>query len=203
VGDGKKKNSDRIKSNYEDLAIVGSKFYILNSHGRILESTEGKEGEFVFFNVYKLALTQDNNIEGMCFDPETNSLLLACKDFPGENYEKKRTVYSFSLSSMTMSDTPRFVLPKGKLKRNTPDGEFRPSGIARTNPGGTFFIISYHGHTIIEVSRNGEIINQKDLPEIIHPQPEGIAFDKDNTMFISDEGKEYPPRITAYKLQKR
>jgi hypothetical protein len=139
----------------------------------------------------------------MCYDPETNSLLLACKDFPGENYDKKRTVYSFLLSTMSMSDTPRFAFPEGKLKRNTSDGEFRPSGITRVNQTNTFFIIAYHGHSIIEVSRTGDIINQKDLPESVHPQPEGIAFDKDNTLFISDEGKEFPPRITAYKLQKR
>lgn len=203
VGDGKKKNVDEIKSRYEDLAIYGSRFFILNSHGKINECKEGSDGEFVEFTSYKLKLTKDNNIEGICFDPETSALLLACKDYPGDGYEKYKTIYSFSLSTMTMADTPRFALPEGKLKRNTIDGEFRPSGIARHKITGSFFIISYHGHTIIEVSKEGEIINQKDLPESIHPQPEGIAFSSDNTLYISDEGKGEKPRLTSYIITKK
>jgi uncharacterized protein YjiK len=201
VGTGMK-NSGRIKSNFEDLAIVGSRFFIMNSHGRILECKEGKQGEYVQFDEYKTKLGKDNNIEGMCFDPETNSLLLACKDYPGEGYEKSKTIYTFSLSNLSLTDTPRFILPSGKIKRNTADFEFRPSGLARNNITGTFFVLASHGHTIIEVSKDGEIINQKDLPKEIHPQPEGITFSKDNTLFISNEGKTTLPRLITYKMNR-
>lgn len=203
VGNGKKKNSDEIKSRFEDLSITGSRFFILNSHGAINECKEGKDGEFVEFTGYKTKLTKDNNIEGLCFDPETNSLLLACKDYPGTGYEKYKTIYSFSLATMTLADTPRFQLPEGKIKRNTVDGEFRPSGIAWHKITGSFFVMAYHGHTIVELSKDGEIINQKDLPESVHPQPEGIAFSSDNTLFISDEGKGEKPRLTSYKMTKK
>jgi uncharacterized protein YjiK len=200
VGDASKKHSEELKSNYEDIAIVGERFFILNSHGRVLECKEGKDREHVEFTVYKTGLKKDNNVEGLCYDSETNALLLACKDYPGDAYEKKKTIYTFSLVTMTMADTPRFQLPYGKLKTNSADEEFRPSGIARHPVTGTFFIITYHGHSIIEISKDGTILNQRDLPEEIHPQPEGIAFSKDNTMFISDEGKDQHPRLTAYPM---
>lgn len=203
VGDGSKKHSDELKSNYEDLAIVGERFFILNSHGRILECKEGKNGEHVEFTVYKTKLKKDNNPEGICFDPETNSLLLACKDYPGDGYDKYKTVYSFPLSSMTLTDTPRFQLPYSKLRKNTEDSDFRPSGIIRHPITGTFFVLTYHGHSIVEITKDGLILNQRDLPEDIHPQPEGIAFSKDMTLYISDEGKDILPRFTSYLMSRK
>lgn len=203
VGEGKKKHSDRIKSSFEDISIVGDRFFILQSHGSIFECKEGKDGEYVDFNVYKTKLNKDNNIEGLCFDPETNSLLLACKDYPGDGYEKRKTIYSFSLATMSLADTPRFALPLGKIKRNTIDGEFRPSGIARHNITGTFFVLASHGHTIVEISKYGEIINQRDMPEALHRQPEGIAFNSENTLYITDEGRGDSPRLTAFKMLKK
>jgi len=202
VGEGKKKRSDRIKSSFEDLAIVGDRFFILQSHGSIFECSEGADGQYVDYKVYKTKLNKDNNIEGLCFDPATNALLLACKDYPGDGYDKRKTIYSFSLATMTLDDTPRFAIRSNRVKRNTIDGEFRPSGIARHNFTGTFFVIASHGHTIIEIGADGEILNQKDLPEELHRQPEGIAFDSENTLFISDEGRGEHPRLTAYKMLK-
>ncbi len=199
VGTGYKNHPDRIKSSFEDLSIVGNRFFIMNSHGKLYESKEGNEGEYVQYTIYKTKLNSDNNVEGLCYDPETNALLMACKDYPGEGFEKSRAIYTFSLLTMTMSDTPRFVIPTGKMKRNTIDGEFRPSGIALQSISGTFFVLASHGHTIVEISKEGDIINQKDLPEEIHPQPEGITFSKDNTLYISDEGKAEHPRLTVYK----
>lgn len=198
AGDGYKNHPDRIKSSFEDLSIVGNRFFIMNSHGKIYECKEGTEGEYVQYTIYKTKLSSENNVEGLCYDPESNSLLLACKDYPGDGYEKSKTIYTFSLSTMTMSDTPRFALPTGKIKRNTIEREFRPSGIARQSITGTFFVLASHGHTIVEISKDGEIINQKDLNEEIHPQPEGITFSKENTLYISDEGKAEHPRLTAY-----
>ncbi len=203
VGEGKKKHSDRIKSSFEDLAIVGGRFFILQSHGSIYECNEGSNGEYVNYTVYKTKLTKDNNIEGLCYDPQTNALLMACKDYPGDGYDKRKTVYSFSLASMTMEETPRFALRANRIKRNTIDGEFRPSGIALQKITSTFFIIASHGHTIVEIAADGEILNQKDLPEELHLQPEGIAFDSKNTLYISDEARGEHPRLTAYKMLKK
>lgn len=203
VGDGSKKHSEELKSNYEDLAIIGERFFILNSHGRILECKEGKNGEHVEFTAYKTKLKKDNNPEGICFDSETNALLLACKDYPGEGYDKHKAIYTLPLSTMTLADTPRFLLPYSKLRKNTEDGDFRPSGIIRHPVTGTFFVMTYHGHSIVEITKDGMILNQRDLPEDIHPQPEGIALSKDLTLYISDEGKDILPRLTAYQIVRK
>jgi hypothetical protein len=40
------------------------------------------------------------------------------------------------------------------------------------------------------------------LPEKVHKQAEGIAFMKNGTMFISDEGKNKTARLVRYDMKK-
>ena len=186
-----------IKEDFEDLAIVGDKFYLVTSDGYIYEFLEGKDKEKVDYKKYFTGLNKENNVEGMCYDPETNSLLLACKDYPGEGYENNRTVYSFSLSSFTLNKKPRFILPVNYIKERLDIKNFRPSGIARHPKSGTFFILSAHSKAIVEVSKEGEVISLKKLLKQKHNQPEGITFSSGNTLYISDEGNEFGT-ITKY-----
>ena len=190
------------KGDFEDIAFVKDKFYLLESKGRLLEFSEGKEGEHVDYKIYETKLKESNDVEGLCYDPETNSLLLACKGKPGEGYEKSKTVYSFLLNSMVLEDTPRFIIPLDSIKKNTIENEFGPSGIARHPLTGTFFIIAARGNVIVELSKTGELLNEKDLPEKIHKQPEGIAFDKENDLIISNEGKQKSARLVIYPMKK-
>ncbi len=191
-----------IKGDFEDIAYANDKFYLLESKGKLYEFSEGISGSFVDYKTYKTPLSSKNNTEGLCYDIETNSLLLACKDFGGDDYTKDKTVYSFSLGNMTMQDKPRFVIPNKEIKNNTEEGKFNPSGISRNPISGTFFIIAARGNTIIELSKEGEILGQKDLPERIHRQAEGIAFKSDGTLFISNEGRGNTPVIVIYPLKK-
>lgn len=189
-----------IKGDFEDISIVKDRFFLLESKGRLFEFTEGKEGEHVDYKEYKTVLNKENDVEGLCFDESTNSLLLACKGYPGEGYEKQKAVYSFSLETMTLNDKPRFLIPFKEIKKNTIENEFAPSGIARNPKTGTFFIIAAQGNTILELSKDGKILEQKSLPENLHKQPEGICFLLDNTLLISNEGKNKYAHIVKYPV---
>lgn len=191
-----------VNGDFEDIAYVNDRFYLLESKGKIYEFKEGSNGSFVDYKTFKTFLNSSNNVEGLCFDSDTKSLLLACKDFPGEGYHKQKAVYSFSLSSMTLEEKPRFLIELKAIKKNTIENEFGPSGIAKHPVSGSFFIIAARGNTIVELNKEGEIINQKDLHEKIHKQAEGIAFMKDGTLFISDEGRNKTARLVKYKMNK-
>lgn len=186
-----------IHGDFEDITIIKNKFYLVTSDGFIYEFSEGKDQERITYKKYYTGLTKENNVEGMCFDPETNSLLLACKDFPGTKYDGYRTVYSFSLNNYKLNKEPRFVLPIDYITSKLDIKNFRPSGIARHPKSGTFFIISAHSKAIIEVSQDGKIITLFKLPKKVHNQPEGITFASDNTLLISDEGQEFG-QVTKY-----
>jgi uncharacterized protein YjiK len=186
-----------IREDFEDITIVNNEFFMITSDGYIYKFSEGKDRENVVYKKYLTGLTSKNNVEGMCYDPESNSLLLACKDYPGNGYDNSRAVYSFSLLSYTLDKIPRFLLPIDYIKEQLDIKNFRPSGIARHPGTGTFFILSAHSKAIIEVSKEGKIINLKRLTKQKHNQPEGITFTSDNSLYICDEGDEFG-KITKY-----
>jgi uncharacterized protein YjiK len=191
-----------VKGDFEDIAAVNEKFYLVESGGKIYEFTEGENNKTVEYKTYKTPLSSKYDVEGLCYDSETGSLLLACKEFGGKDIGKDKAVYSFSLTSKELNETPRFVIPQKEIKNNTSEGKFNPSGIARNPVSGTFFIIAARGNTIVEISPAGDIINQKDLPETVHKQAEGIAFKSDGTLFISNEGRGKTPLLVVYEMKK-
>ena len=171
------------REDFEGIAFANNKFYMVTSSGDIYELNEGNDGESVSYNVLKTELKSKNDVEGLCYDPETNSLLLACKGYPGKGFKKKKAVYSFSLDEMKLDDKPRFLINLSEIKKT-----FNPSGIERNPNTGTFFIIAANGNAIIEISKDGMLIDKKKLSPIIHEQPEGITFAPDKSLIISNEG---------------
>lgn len=190
------------KGDFEDITYVDGKFYLIESNGKLYEFTEGNNGEFVKYKTYKTFLTGKNDVEGLCYDNETNTLLLACKESGGKEYGKDKTVYSFSLDNLELDEVPRFIISAKDIRNNSVEGKFNPSGIAKNPLSGTFYIIAARGNTLLEVSKSGEILDQADLPEKIHIQAEGIAFKNDGTLFISNEGKDKQAYFVVYKLNK-
>jgi uncharacterized protein YjiK len=190
-----------VKGDFEDIAYVKDRFFLLESKGKLYEFKEGSNGEFVEYKTYKTFLNEKNDVEGLCYDNESNSLLLACKGSGGKELGKDKAVYTFSLDNMELEETPRFVISYKDIKNNTVEGKFNPSGIAKNPVSGTFFIIAARGNTIIEVSKTGEILDQADLPENVHKQAEGIAFKSDGTLYISNEGRGKIPVIAVYKMK--
>ncbi|NOS84805.1 MAG: hypothetical protein HOP31_06670, partial [Ignavibacteria bacterium] len=189
-----------VKGDFEDITYVNGKFYLVESNGKLYEFSEGNNGEFVKYKTYKTFLTGKNDVEGLCYDNETNSLLLACKGSGGKDYGKDKTVYSFSLDNLELDQTPRFIISAKDIKNNSVEGKFNPSGIAKNPISGSFYVIAAQGNTLLEISKNGEVLDQADLPEKIHVQAEGIAFKNDGTLCISNEGREKQAYFILYKL---
>ena len=187
-----------VKKDFEDIAIIGANFYLITSSGELYVFSEGRDKQFVTYSIIETGLTKDNNVEGLCYDPETNCLLLACKGYPGEGYKKFKAVYAFSLNENRLLSKPRFLLPLNKMKDFSEENKFEPSGITRHAETGHFFVIAASGNTIVEISKTGEILAMKHLKEKMHSQPEGIVFKSVGELLISDEGQGGKATVTRY-----
>ncbi len=189
------------EEDFEGIAIAGEKFFIITSDGKIFEFREGKNEEAVDYKIYNSGASSKFDIEGLCYDPSTNALLIACKEYPGKNYSSFRTVYSYSLKDYKINTTPRFKIPIKKVKDKLGTKGFHPSGIERNPVSGSFFIIgSKDGEVIIELSKEGDILDMQRLDKQ-HHQPEGIAFLPDLSLLIADEKVKKSATLTKYKPQ--
>lgn len=192
-----------VKEDFEGIAIVGERFFLVTSAGDLYEFREGADKEHVNFEVHKTFLSSKYDVEGLCYDPATNALLLACKGYPGKNLDNYKAVYSYSLDSMQLQKQARFLLPAKRLRRNTKEKEFSPSGIEFNPTSGTFFVIASQGNTIVEIDVEGNILGQSLLNQREHRQPEGITFASDGTLIMANEGDGKHARLVVYADQSR
>ncbi|MEO5783500.1 MAG: hypothetical protein ABIQ07_09530, partial [Ginsengibacter sp.] len=70
--------TEKEKVDIEDVAIVDNTVYALWSHGALFKIADWKSTPKV--DKIKTGLTKENNTEGLCYDPVSKTLLIACKD---------------------------------------------------------------------------------------------------------------------------
>lgn len=185
------------KDDFEDIEIVNGRFYLVNNKGDLLSFNEETDGAYAEIEILKTPLSHSYDVEGLCYDPETNSLLLACKGFSGDQAYDGKSVFTFSLSEKKMSDKARFRIAREKTGKG-----FAPSGISRNPVTGSFYVISAAGNSVAEVSKDGTILGTAVLSPRVHEQPEGIAFLPDGTLLIANEGKSGKGYMLIYKPKK-
>jgi uncharacterized protein YjiK len=197
LGDGK------VQKDFEGIAVVERSAYLVTSNGVIYKFDHSMKDEFVDFKMFKTSLKAENDVEGLCYDKATNSLLLACKNEPGMGNANSRVIYSFNLKKMSLERTPRFVISLKKLMQEYGFKDFTPSGIERNPVNGNFFVLSSNPPAIIELNPLGKILAAIRLKPKVNPQPEGITFLNDGTMLIADEGQKKSGTITVVKLRSK
>lgn len=191
-----------IKGDFEGIEIANNKFYLVTSDGILYSFSEGKENQIVEFEKVKLDIADKFEIEGLCYYPEKNSLLLAIKYIEVRKYDDLRPVFEFDLSKNNLLPNPIFQINIRQLKSEYKFENFFPSGIAYSKQSNTLLITgSRDQKAVIETDTDGNIINAIKLKKEFHPQPEGISM-VGNLLLISDESKNEAARLTVYKQQK-
>lgn len=189
-----------VYGDFEGIAIKGPTFYLVTSSGNIYEAEEGNDNEGVSYRFYNTHLTEKNDVEGLEYDGTRDCLLLACKGDPVKGYAGYKVVYAFDLRTLTLSEQPRLLISIRAVRADSRKGDFAPSGIAWQERSGTFFIISAAGESIIEITRDGIVLGQEELPKKVNPHPEGITFAADGTMIICNDGQGDRGSLTIYTL---
>lgn len=180
------------KFDIEDVTIVNGVVYALWSHGILFKinnwSSENPEVEKI-----PTSLSKDNNTEGVCYDPLTKNLLIACKDESGIPGEKKSTkaVYQFSIESKMLFRKPFLIIHKDDFEELAGDKlHFNPSAIAIHPVTHNIYLLSTRDNKCMAVyNRDGKLITFQKIDDDMMPQPEGICFSPDGKLYISSEGK--------------
>ncbi|MCZ7555670.1 MAG: SdiA-regulated domain-containing protein [Bacteroidia bacterium] len=190
------------REDFEGIAVAGEQIWLVNSAGTLFAFSDPGTTGNAKYTVYKTALSRRNDVEGLCYDPVRNELLLACKEYAGTRTVGDRAVWAFSLTDKRLKSAPRFVLSRSQLGRITGKNDNGFSGIERNPQSGTFFLLSSKGQYLVELSAEGAILGHARLAKKAHPQPEGITFLRGGELVIADEGKKNGT-LTLYPMSKR
>ncbi len=224
-GEVEKKIEFHKDGDYEGVEVVGDVVYVVKNSGTVYEVKNiGQEDQTM--EKYNLFLSKENDVEGLGFDPATKKLLLACKGVPatGESFEViryKKVVYGFDINTKEIDSLPVYNIQMDAIQqclhtstsiKNTEelmacfsldkeDLDFNPSAIAIHPLTKDIYVLSSSGKTMIVLNYEGEIIYIEKMNKKVHRQPEGIAFDADGTLYISNEGKKETAKIYKFNYK--
>lgn len=180
---------------YEALAIVDSTAYIMESSGKIFEVSNYLNPNFGI-SEYKIPFSGKNNMESLVADTINNRLLFTVKD-KDPNSDTYKGIYAFDLDTKKTEDRPILKIPlndpifktKSKNEKVDKSGNFYPSEIAINPKNGNIYVLSAKNPQLLIMDATGKILKLHQLYKKSFPQPEGIAFSSEGTIFISNEGK--------------
>lgn len=190
---------------YEGLAIEGEDAYVLESDGTITIIEKYQDSDKKTTS-YKTKFNEKNNMESLELDLANHQLLIIPKDRDIDSDDRKG-VYAFSLEDYKLVDNPVMQLDmddevlkhfrEKKVYKN-----FRPSDIAIHPQTKEMYMLEGAKPKLLILDENGTAKKGYRLDKNIFPQPEGITFGKDGSLYISSEGKKDGiGTITKLKLQ--
>jgi len=207
---------------YEGVEAVGNDVWVLKSTGTLYQIKNiGQADQEV--EKYNTKLNSDNNVEGLTYDQSRNRLLLACKeDAPDDGNNKNgRYVFAFDLATKKLGKNPVYAIEREAVQKYLQSCEksasheklcdffmakdefdLAPSAIAIHPVTGQLFITSSVGKVLMILSASGTIEGLYKLDKKFFPQPEGLAFAPDGTLYISTEAKKNNP-ARVYRLAYR
>lgn len=181
---------------YEGIARKGDEVYVLEGDGDFHHITFVAGQTEYEANKIETDFTSRNDTEGICYDSETNSLLIVPKEDQFDTSDKndyQRAIYSYDLETQLMSTTPafyidQFAVGQAVYGKNRPF-LMKPSGIAVDPITKDIYVIASVGNILVVIDRENDIKHIEMLREKIFRQPEGICFDTEGNLYISSEGR--------------
>ena len=186
---------EKDKFDIEDVTMVNDVVYALWSHGILFEIANWNSKPVV--KEIRTFLSKENNAEGLCYDPVTKKLLIACKDKSGISGEKKsaKAVYQFDMETQKLAEKPFLVIHKEDFEKLAGEKlDFNPSAIAVHPVTHDVYLLSTLDNKCMAVfSHDGALKALQFIDKELMPQPEGICFSPEGKLYISSEGKKGEP----------
>jgi len=176
---------------YEDVAIANSHAVILRSDGTLFTFplSEISTGQIKNLKEIKGQLPK-GEYEGLYADAFANKLYALCKQCPGSNHAKKCDGYILTLSADgSVNQSGNFSIDVQKISALTGRNKlkFHPSALAKNPITKQWFVLSSVNKLLVITDGNFNVQQAYPLPSGFL-QPEGIAFDKQGNLYISNEG---------------
>jgi uncharacterized protein YjiK len=199
---GKKSSDGKVTGDFEDIAIVGDRFFLVTSNGVLLEFREGQDGEEVPFTAYPTALDKICEVEGLAYDAASDALLVLCKQMKGKSARHQVEIYSWSLGDRRLEANPRLTVSFSSLSSLTGAKAFNGSALVFMPGGKSLAMVAGPQQVFAEVGLDGRPITGGALDRAAQPQPEGMAFLPDGTLLVSSEGGKGQASISSYRPSK-
>lgn len=193
LGDKKANYTKFGKSgDYEDVAICREQVIMLKSDGTLFtfpfSQVRSKEAATVQKTKGQLP---EGEFEAMYADEKNGLVYVLCKHCADEKTSKSSSGYVLKLQADgTLKQTGSFAIDVKEIERLADKKRvpFRPSAMAKNTFTNEWYILSSVNKMLVVADVNWKVKNVYPLSVTIFGQPEGMAFDNQRNLYISNEG---------------
>lgn len=189
-----------VSDDFEGIATVGDRIYLVNSRGRLYEFEEGNDGKTVLYNIFTTGIGRDYEIEGLAYDPLKRQLLLISKNPLRAKVKDHLTIFRWSVDTRQLVAKGHTIISIADFASHLKGKLFQPSGIERHPRSGNYFIIAAQQRAVAEVTPAGQVLSVVTFPADWHRQAEGVTFTAVGTLIVADEGAGKRARLTFYPM---
>lgn len=193
LGDKKANYTKFAKSgDYEDVAICREQVIMLKSDGTLFTFPFGQVRTKEVTNVQKTkGELPEGEFEAMCADEKTGLVYVLCKHCADEKTSKSSSGYILKLQpDGILKQSGSFMIDVKEIERlaNKKRVPFRPSALAKNTFTNEWYVLSSVNKMLVVIDANWSVKNVYPLSVTIFGQPEGMAFDNQRNLYISNEG---------------
>lgn len=189
---------------FEDIGIMGEEVIMLRSNGKMygIPINEMRKGKISTVTKWH-HLLPEGEFEGLYANNESRKVYVLCKNCKDIDKDNKK-VTGFILKMNKLNELKRdgkFHLNSEKIAQLAGKDEvnFKPSALAFNKSSGLWYVLSSKNKMLVIANKNWKIKAVYLLDPHLYHQPEGLIFDKDQNLYISNEGAKH--RLgTIYKF---
>lgn len=182
---------------FEDIARVKKKFFILRSDGTLFKYHYKKEKTAK----QETKLPNKLDYEGLCYWEEKEALLIV----PKEAQKKHHNIFFYDIDAKKVIEENTIELKHKSIKKllkkkygEKEDIQFKPSGIAIHPITKHLYIIASVGKLLLVCDEKGIPVDIYHLDPEIFNQPEGITFNEKGDLYISNEANTKKANILVF-----
>lgn len=195
------------KGDYEDVTIIKNYFIVLKSNGELHTFPMTELGKPEAANVIKTKdLVPKAEYEGLAADEKNNMIYVLTKDSKPDSKAKASSIYGFKVADdASLTAAGEFSLSHKAIQKESGGSKsrFRPSALAKNPKTNEWYVLSSINKLLVITDADFKVKTTCPLDPGLFNQPEGIAFDRDNNLYISNEGGSLSAgNILMFKLKK-
>lgn len=198
---------------YEAVEVRGDTAWVLHSSGDLYRVPAYRQGAGTGEKI-KTGLPSDLDYEGLAWD-SAGALIIMAKEPPYRDGKKVKslrvgfrwpgdaTIPALRVDMYELAAFLRAYPPAeaGGVEGFDPEksGSFKPSGLAFHPSDGHTYVIASAGAMLAVLDAQQRIVAAQPLPRARFPQPEGLCFAPDGTLFIASEGRGGQGRLLVFQ----
>ncbi|RYG10752.1 MAG: SdiA-regulated family protein [Chitinophagaceae bacterium] len=182
------------KGDYEDVSILNNWAILMKSNGDLYSFPLSETSKEEAVNVKEsLSLVPKGEYEGMFADETSREVYLLCKSCKVDKGSELTSGYILSFQNDgSLKPKGSFKVDASKIDALTSKkkGAFHPSALAINPLTKEWYVLSSVNNVLVVLDPKWQVKSAHHLSANVFNQPEGMAFDKNGNLYISNEGSE-------------